>query len=37
MPKDFFKKNKRHGKRIMIAPMDYRIIYTLVTDTFKNN
>lgn len=39
LPKDFCKYEghlERHGKRIMIVPMDYRIIHTLVTSIRSN-
>ena len=39
LPKNFCKNEghiERHGKRIMIVPMDYRIIYTLVS-TIRTN
>ena len=39
LPKDFCKYEghlERHGKRIMVVPMDYRIIHTLVTSIRSN-
>ena len=39
LPKDFCKYEghlERHGRRIMIVPMDYRIIYTLVASIRSN-